>query len=146
MEAKKLKPQNIIIIAICAAIGAAVPAILNNTVFSPSVKLDKELMQAASEINASCPVMVDQSTRLDNAIAGPDKRFIYNYTILVKIPEDYNNDAFVKDLRPILVNNYKNNPDCQPMFKNGVTVVCRYKRTDGTLIADIPITPKDCGY
>ena len=145
MENEKKKP-NYLIIAICAGIGAAVPVILSNTVFSPSVKMDKALMQSASQINASCPIMVDQFTRLDNAIASPDKRFIYNYTLLADIPDDYDKDGFVKQLRPVLVNNYKNMPECQPMFKNGVTVVCRYKRTNGTHIADIPITPKDCGY
>lgn len=140
------KKHNYLVIAICAALGAAVPAILSNTVFSPAAKLDKGLMQAASQINASCPIMVDQFTRLDNAIASPDKRFIYNYTLLADIPEDYDKAQFVEQLTPVLVNNYKNLPECQPMFKNGVTVVCRYKRTNGTHIADIPITPKDCGY
>jgi len=145
METEKKKP-NYLIIAICAAIGAATPVVLHNTVFSPSVNLEKGLMQAASQINASCPIMIDQVTRLDNAIPSPDKRFIYNYTLLADIPDEYDTDAFVKDLHPVLVNNYKSIPECQPMFKNGVTVVCRYKRANGTLIADIPITPKDCGY
>lgn len=145
MEPEK-KKANYLLIAICAGIGSAVPAILSNTVFSPSAKLDKTLMRAASQINASCPMMVDQITRLDNAIASPDKRFIYSYTLLADLPENYDKDAFIKQLTPVLVSNYKNNPECQPMLKRGVTVVCRYKRPDGTHIADIPVTPKACGY
>lgn len=145
MEPQK-KKANYLLIAICAGIGSAVPAILSNTVFSPSAKVDRALMRTASQINATCPMMVDKVTRLDNAIASPDKRFVYCYTLLSDLPEVRDKDAFVKQVTPVLVNNYKNNPECQPMFKNGVTIVCRYKSIDGTHIADIPITPKACGY
>jgi hypothetical protein len=144
MEDKK-KKANYLIIALCAGIGAAVPAILNNTVFSPSTKINKELMQVASQINAACPIMVDHMTRLDNAISTPDKRFIYSYTLMTEIPDDIDKDAFVGELKPTLVNKFKNLPEVQPMFEQGITVVCRYKRLDGTHIADISITPKDIG-
>ena len=45
------------------------------------------MMAAASELNKSCPMMVDQDTRLDNAIALPENVFQYNYT-LVNLTKD----------------------------------------------------------
>ena len=40
------------------------------------------MMAAASEINKTCPIMVDQYTQLDNALALPDNSFQYNYTLI----------------------------------------------------------------
>ncbi len=37
-------------------------------------------MEIASEINKSCPMMIDKETQFDNALAMPGKVFQYNYT------------------------------------------------------------------
>jgi len=39
--------------------------------------IDKNLMEIASELNKTCPVMVDSLTRLDNTVALPNKVFQY---------------------------------------------------------------------
>jgi hypothetical protein len=39
-------------------------------------------MAAANELNKSCLMMVDQDTRLDNAVALPENVFQYNYTLI----------------------------------------------------------------
>ena len=48
---------------------------------------DKVMMEAASEINKTCPVMVDNVTRLDNSIALPNNVFQYNYTLVSVIKD-----------------------------------------------------------
>ena len=40
-----------------------------------SASLNKALVVAASELNENCPMMVDNETRLDNAVALPDNTF-----------------------------------------------------------------------
>ncbi|MBT6747113.1 MAG: zinc ribbon domain-containing protein, partial [Flavobacteriales bacterium] len=50
--------------------------------FLDSPSYDKVLMETASELNKSCPMMVDSDTRLDNTIALPDNIFQYNYTLV----------------------------------------------------------------
>src|SRR5258706_10879123 len=51
-------------------------------IFFKPVTFDKAMMKAASELNKTCPIMVDQDTRLDNAVTLPDNVFQYNYTLV----------------------------------------------------------------
>ena len=53
----------------------------STTLFKPPT-FDKQMMKTASEINKSCPIMVDAETRLDNTVALPNKTIQYNYTLV----------------------------------------------------------------
>lgn len=48
---------------------------------------EKQLERAAEELNKKCPIVVDEETRLDDAIPGPGDVFTYEYT-LVKIAKE----------------------------------------------------------
>jgi len=105
--------------------------------------LDKELMKAASELNKTCPVMVDRETRLDNAIALPDKVFQYNYT-LVNIPKDsIDVQSFENYMRPMLLNNVKTSPELKIYRDNKVTMAYNYKDRNGIFITKILISVID---
>ena len=69
MESTKNKKKTIGTV-IGIAIGILSVAIVQQLFFKPQ-SYDKVMMQAASELNKTCPIMVDQDTRLDNAIALP---------------------------------------------------------------------------
>src|SRR3954451_22421489 len=47
-------------------------------IFFKPPSFDKVMMTAASELNKTCPIMVDHDTRLDNAVALPDNAIQYN--------------------------------------------------------------------
>lgn len=64
---------------------------------------DKEMMQAASEINKTCPVMIDEQTRLDNTVALPDNSFQYNYTLVNLTKAEINLDTVRKYLEPVII-------------------------------------------
>ena len=49
--------------------------------FKPA-SFDAAMMEAANALNKTCPIMVDQDTRLDNAVAIPGNIFKYNYTLV----------------------------------------------------------------
>jgi hypothetical protein len=70
---------------------------------------DKAMMEAASELNKTCPIMVDQDTRLDNALAFPDNIFQYNHTLVNLDKSELNVDTVKKYLEPELINNVKTN-------------------------------------
>jgi len=96
---------------------------------SPS--FDKQMMQTASELNKSCPIMVDSETRLDNAMALPENTFQYNYTLVNMNKEEMNVSEAENFLQPNILNSIKTNPDLKAFRDNNVTMVYNYKDSNG---------------
>jgi hypothetical protein len=133
------KNKNTLGIIVGVAVGLIVYFLVKQFVFAqPS--FDKVMMEAASKINESCPIMVDQDTRLDNVTALPDNVLQYNYTLLrlekkstdVKALEDY--------MQPVLLNNVKTNPDLKMYRDNETTMAYNYKDKNGEYITTISIS------
>jgi hypothetical protein len=110
-------------------------------VFFKAPAFDKAMMAMASEINKTCPVMVDQVTRLDNAIALPGNIFQYNYTILGINRSQINIDTLEKYVEPGIINNIRTNPDMKVFRDQKTTLVYYYKDESGTFIHKFVITP-----
>ena len=120
-------------------VGVGVAILIQQLVFkTPS--FDKAMMQAASELNKSCPVMVDQETRLDNAVALPDNIFQYNYTLINLEKDSIDLQIFEGYMKPMILNNVKTNPDLQAYRDNKVTMAYNYKDKNGVFITKISIT------
>ena len=109
-------------------------------IFSPP-GYDKQLMYAASELNKSCPFMVDESTRLDNAVAMPGKVFQYNYTLLQVSKEELDIDTLKKYLEPDVINSVRTSPDLKPFRDNEVTMSYSYKDKAGVFVYKFSVTP-----
>ena len=110
--------------------------------FFKPVTFDKAMMEAASELNKTCPVMVDEETRLDNAMALPDNIFQYNYTLINLDKSQVNIDTVKKYIEPGLINNVKTNPDLKVYRENKVTMAYNYKDKNGVFILKINVTPE----
>lgn len=108
--------------------------------FSPP-SFDKVMMHAASELNKACPIMVDQYTRLDNAVALPDNAFQYNYTLVNLTKAEVNLDTIKKYIEPTIRNNVKTNPDLKIYRDNKTTMVYYYKDSDGAFVYKFSVTP-----
>jgi acetyltransferase-like isoleucine patch superfamily enzyme len=104
---------------------------------------DKALMEVAKEINKSCPIMVDNETRLDNSIALPDKVFQYNYTLISTLKDSIDIEVLKSYLEPNLKNFVKTNPDMQTMRENKTTLKYYYKDMNGSHILTITVRPED---
>jgi hypothetical protein len=104
---------------------------------------DKALMETASEINKSCPIMVDNETRLDNTIALPEKVFQYNYTLINIAKESVDTEEMKSYLEPNIQNFVKTNPDMQTMRENNTTLKYYYKDMNGLHLFTIEIKPED---
>ena len=109
--------------------------------FFKPVSFDKAMMQAASELNKTCPIMVDRDTRLDNAVALPDNIFQYNYTLVNLDKSEVNIDTVKKYFEPGLINNVKTNPDLKAYRDNKVTMAYYYKDKNGEFVLKISVTP-----
>lgn len=106
---------------------------------SPS--FDKQMMQTASELNKSCPIMVDSETRLDNAIALPENTFQYNYTLVNMTKEDMNVSEAENFLQPNILNSIKTNPDLKVFRDNNVIMVYNYKDNNGNHLFKLIFEP-----
>ena len=104
---------------------------------------DKQLMAAASELNESCPMMVDAETRLDNVVAMPGNVFQYNYTLISTKKEDLDVEVFTNELTPTITNSVRTNPDLQAYRDNEVTMAYYYQDMDGEFLTKILVTPDE---
>lgn len=107
--------------------------------FKPS--FDKGMVEMASELNKTCPIMVDQVTRLDNAVSLPDNVFQYNYTLIDMAKEDINADTVRKYIEPGIVNTVRTSPDMKIFRDHKVTVAYNYKDKSGVFVLKISVTP-----
>lgn len=111
-------------------------------VFFKPPSYDKVMMKAASELNKTCPIMVDQSTRLDNAFASLENAFQYNYTLVDLTKAEVNPDTVRKYIEPGLINNVKTNPDLKIFRDNKTTVIYNYRDKNGEFVVKFSVTPE----
>ena len=121
------------------AIGILVYFLVKQFVFAPPT-FDKAMMQAASEVNKSCPIMIDQETRLDNVVALPNNIFQYNYTLINWVKDSIDLEAFEEQMQPVILNSVKTNPDMKLYRDNKTTMAYNYKDMNGVFIMKISIT------
>ncbi|MUP39139.1 hypothetical protein [Labilibaculum euxinus] len=103
---------------------------------------EKVLMVTASELNKTCPVMIDNATRLDNTIALPGNVFQYNYTLIDMSKDSVNIEELKAYLEPTIINFVKTNPDMQILRDNKVQVNYYYKDKSGVYLFTISVKPE----
>jgi len=118
-----------------------VAMVLVQQFFFKSPSFDKQMMQMASELNKTCPVMVDAETRLDNTVALPDKIFTYNYTLVNQVKDSINVEELKSYLTPLVTNNIKTNPVMKFYRDNKITLSYYYKDKQGVFLLNIDVTP-----
>jgi hypothetical protein len=127
--------------AVVGAVVAIGAYFLIQTLFFEKPTFDKVMMQAASELNKTCPITVDKETRLDNAIALPDNTFQYNYTLVNMLKDSIDVEGIQKQLEPSVVNIVKTNPGMKNFRENNVRVQYAYKDKNGVFLFQIDVTP-----
>lgn len=104
--------------------------------------LDRAMMEVASEINKTCPIMVDSETRLDNAISLPKNIFQYNYTLINVDKASVDTVEMRNFLEPTIVNFVKTNPQMKFQRDHETTVNYYYKDKAGAFLITISVTPE----
>lgn len=127
---------------IVGAIAFAGTSFAVNHFFFEKPSFDKALMQAASELNKTCPIMVDAETRLDNALALPNNHFQYNYTLVNLSIEELDTVQIHGSIDAQIINNVKTNPDLKIYRDNKVTMAYYYKDKNGKYVMRLNVTPE----
>ena len=139
MENGDKKKKNIqTVVGLIAGIASL---ILVQHFFFNAPSYDQAMMQAASEINKSCPIMVDRETRLDNAVALPENVFQYNYTLVNMEKATMDIEGLQNNLRPTVINFVKTNPDMKINRENKTVMAYYYKDKNGEFLFKILVTP-----
>ncbi len=110
-------------------------------IFFKPPSYDKVMMQIASEMNKTCPFMVDEFTRLDNAISLPDNVFQYNYTLVNITKTEVNLDTVRKYVEPAIIINIRTNPDLKFFRDNKTIMSYYYKDKNGEFVHKFTVTP-----
>jgi len=127
---------------IAIIVGVVVYQLVSHFLFKPP-SFETQLMKVAAELNKNCPFMVDSDTRLDNAVGGPGKNFVYNYTLINHAAVELNIVELKQNMIPSLTNYIKTSEDMQTFRKEKVTLKYNYKDKFGAFLFSITIGPSE---
>jgi hypothetical protein len=143
MQTWKKNVLSTILVIVGSVTGFVIGYVIVNSLFTSPSGFDKQLVNAANEINKICPLMVDSQTRLDNAMSMPGKQFVYNYTLVNSLKADIDISQLQEKMRPLAINSIKTNDTMDILKKNDVTFIYNYKDTEGVFLFKIVIGPED---
>jgi len=138
MEEKKRKTYTWIGFAIGLLTFFAVKFLL----FSPPT-IEKANMMIASEINKTCPIMIDSETQLDNLVAQPENILAYNYTLVNMVKDSIDPKIMENAIRPMMTQMIKTHPDMEFQRKNKTTLSYNYRDKFGAHVLQFKIGPND---
>jgi len=110
--------------------------------FFNSSDFEEIMIEAAAELNESCPIMVDSETRLDNAEVIDNDIFRYNYTLLTSVRSQMDVKGTSNYLEPLLIDQVKSNAALQIYRENRITMAYYYYDKNGSLAFKILVTPE----
>jgi hypothetical protein len=137
----KMEKKKIIGMIVGAAAFLIAYFAVQQVLFKPPT-FDKQMIQIASELNKSCPIMVDAETQLDNTVALPDNTFQYNYTLVSMERATLDISELENYLQPIILNNIKTNPDLKTFRDNDVIMAYNYKDKNGEHLFKLTFKPE----
>jgi hypothetical protein len=143
MQTWKKNVLSTILVIVGSVTGFVIGYVIVNSLFTSPSGFDKQLVNAANEINKICPLMVDSQTRLDNAMSMPGKQFVYNYTLVNSLKADIDISQLQEKMRPLAINSIKTNDTMDILKKNDVTFIYNYKDKEGVFLFKIVIGPED---
>lgn len=104
---------------------------------------EKGMLEFASQINESCPIMVDSQTRLDNAMVLPGFLLQYNYTLVTMNKDSTDIESIREKLKPVILNLVKTNPQLKPLRDMHVSLNYMYKDMFGVYMFTVEVKPRD---
>ena len=111
---------------------------------------EKELREAANEINRGLPEMLDRDTRLNSVRGGSGLQLTYYYTLIHYASTEYSSSQKAKlksDMGILIKKRFCSDPDMRNyFFKNKVHIRCYYEWADGVFFTEVFVYPSDCGF
>lgn len=137
----RIRKRTALIGAVVVVIAFTLSYFAVQRIFFKPPTFDTLMMQAASELNKTCPITLDEYTRLDNAVALPDHSFQYNYTLTTLDRLEVNVDSIRKYVEPGLIENVRTNPDLKIYRDNKTTMIYNYRDKHGEFVVKFSVTP-----
>jgi len=128
--------RTIIIVVVVVLAGALMKQLLK----SPS--FEKALIEAANEVNKSCPAMIDGGTRLDSATVIVPKTFQYHYTLINYEKEELDILELENMLEQSIVNSVRISPEMKDFRDNKVVINFYYNDKNGDYLLHISVSPE----
>lgn len=101
----------------------------------------EKYIKKAEELNKKLPVEFNRGIRMDSVKALSAQEFKYYYTLL-KDPKVLKG-SFINSSRPQILNSLKNSANSAELKEDGMTIIYAYYKTDGSLYAEIAVTPSE---
>lgn len=115
---------------------------------TPAPVVQQELTQAANEVNAIAPKMIDSFTRLDGAHAGPGSLFTYEYT-LTNMRAARLSAKTLETFRWRMSAHVRHavcgGTALKSMLSTGNTIRFHYRDEDGQELVTVSVSSSDCG-
>ena len=139
---KNVKPKNKFDLKTIAGFvfGFVVMFYVTQSLLKPSI--DEELAKVASELNKTCPMNVDESTMLKNAVALPNKTLQYNYLLIGITKSEVKIDTMRKYFFPGILESVKSSPAMKGFRERKVTFNYYYMDKNGEFVMEYKIKPE----
>ena len=128
--------RTIIIVVVVVLAGALMKQ------FFKSPSFEQVMLQAANEMNKSCPTMIDSETRLDSATVILPKIFQYNYTLINYEKEELDILELENMLEQSIVNSVRISPEMKDFRDNKVVINFYYNDKNGDYLLHISVSPE----
>lgn len=115
---------------------------------SPSTEKDIQntLEEAAKQINAKTPIMIDAETRMDKATVGPGALLTYHYTFPNYAENQLDPNWVQTDLLKVVKSGVCANKKMKRSLEYGCKYKYQYSGKNGKLIGSFVLDRNDCGF
>lgn len=103
----------------------------------------KELEDKAQDINLQCPIIIDQTIRLDSCEVLSDDTLQYNYTFLFIDATKIDKNEFQDEMKCLLLYNLQNNENLKRLTSKDVNFSYYCQDENGKPLGTLIITPDD---
>jgi len=101
---------------------------------------DKIIQVMAKQANATCPMMIDDQTRLESVVPVPGNKLQYNYTLVNLDKSQVPADKLKEALLPGIIENIKTNPALKMFKENGTTMIHSFNDKNGEQLLYLVVT------
>jgi hypothetical protein len=103
---------------------------------------DKDLLKEVERGNKTCPIVVDEFTRIDSFSMPKSKIFMQHGTAIGITKEEANLDTIRKYIEPSLLENTRTNPLLKPARNSKITFIYSFNDMNGEVFYEYIVTPE----
>src|SRR5665647_2777901 len=115
----------------------AMRLIIAKILFFNSSSSDTSVQKLTTEINNSCPTMVDAETRLDKVFASVDNSVQFNYTLIHRNKDSIALGNLKNSLGSVILKKIKSSPTLSKYLNKNLTWIYSYNDKNGDFMFKI---------